>query len=144
MVCLKLSCLIRDIFNMRVRFQFFLFSFLFCICLSLHSFSSLHASETEQDLPKSIPLYKSLVFVKIYSVSTNYLHPWKTDRKKPQFKMALVLPNKRLLVILPNPEEPVLIEVMKYSNYEKVIAKIVYIESSTKLAILKTCCGNGW
>ncbi|MCB1173065.1 MAG: hypothetical protein KDK39_05855 [Leptospiraceae bacterium] len=83
-----------------------------------------------------IALQKSIVQLKVYPVSRNYLYPWSKRPGQPLTVFGIVVPHKRVLVRAEDVRSAVLMQARKYSSYELAEAKVEHLDMESNLALV--------
>ena len=96
--------------------------------------TSLNAPEIS-DIDRSA-IRKSVIKVHLTPISFKYRQPWKREVGNSVVVMGLVIANNRILIPMPEADSIGLIEVLKYSSYERVLARPISIDPEARLMLL--------
>ncbi|MCR9144693.1 MAG: hypothetical protein NXI24_20815 [bacterium] len=123
-----------------VRFSGFAAVFLLALALFAGGFSGakisggLHADSAA--LPLDLSIRKSVVLVRITPIYYNYAIPWVKQPGQSYTVVGLVMPGKKILVLANDIRNAALLEVTRYSSYERSLAKVNLLDIEANLALL--------
>lgn len=98
---------------------------------------SLRAERRAESItPLDLSIRKSVVLVRISPIYYNYAIPWVRQGGSSYTVVGLVLPGKRILVLANDIRNAALLEVTRYSSYERSLAKVELLDIEANLAML--------
>jgi hypothetical protein len=89
------------------------------------------------DPPLDLSIRKSIVLVRITPVYYNYAIPWLKEPGDSYTVVGLVMPGRRILVLANDIRNAALLEVTRYSSYERSLAQVDLMDLEANLALLK-------
>lgn len=101
--------------------------------------ASLQATDLENNgraLPLDLSIRKSVVLVRITPIYYNYAIPWVKQPGQSYTVVGLVVPGKKILVLANDIRNAALLEVTRYSSYERSLAKVERLDIEANLALL--------
>ncbi|MEQ9366383.1 MAG: hypothetical protein RIF32_19235 [Leptospirales bacterium] len=87
-------------------------------------------------IPLDLSIRKSVVLVRITPIFYNYAIPWVKQPGQSYTVVGLVMPGKKILVLANDIRNAALLEVTRYSSYERSLAKVDLIDIEANLALL--------
>lgn len=94
------------------------------------------SSDSAAITPLDLSIRKSVVLVRISPIYYNYAIPWVRQGGSSYTVVGLVLPGKRILVLANDIRNAALLEVTRYSSYERSLAKVELLDIEANLAML--------
>ena len=93
-------------------------------------------AETDREPPLDLSIRKSVVLVRITPIFYNYAIPWVKQPGQSYTVVGLVMPGKKILVLANDIRDAALLEVTRYSSYERSLAKVDLLDIEANLALL--------
>lgn len=87
-------------------------------------------------IPLDLSIRKSIVLVRITPIYYNYAIPWVKQPGQSYTVVGLVIPGKKIMVLANDIRNAALLEVTRYSSYERSLAKVSLIDIEANLALL--------
>ncbi len=113
------------------------------IIIGLLLFSKLEALPNGRETTVSdISIRKSLVLVRISTIRYSAVQPWVREAGESFTTTGLVLPGRRILVLAYDIQNASLLEITKFSSYQRVIATVERQDIEANVALLSVSDGN--